>query len=106
MDINHNLVKGCPLCDIFLHPDTSIITKLHYPESIDLISSSDFVVVDCKTCRIPMVVVRDHVTQVSKEIWGKMLYRCKLLFGRNARLRCKPRKIFDHHHCHIVKVTR
>jgi len=105
MDINHNLVNGCPLCEIFINPEKYIKTKVYYPE-IDKINTSEFVILDCKTCKVPMAVVRDHTTNVSKELWGKVLYECKNQFGYNIQLRCKPRKIFDHFHCHVIEKKR
>lgn len=102
MDIEHNLVKGCPLCDIFLEPEKNIKTKLYYPD-IDKVSKSDFIIIECKTCHIPMVVVRDHVTEISKSLWGRILYRTKKEFGYKIKLRCKPRTIKDHYHCHVIK---
>ena len=100
-DINHNLVSGCPLCDIFLNPYKYIKTKLYYPDDISKVSSSDFIIIDCKTCKIPMIVIRDHVDSVSKNLWNKILYVTKKQFGYSTHLRCKPRQIKDHFHCHI-----
>jgi len=101
MDIDHILVNGCPLCEIFLNPDKNIRTTLYYPEK-ELVAESDFVILDCETCNIPMVVIRDHITSPSNQIWGKMLYRAKKTIGYNVQLRCKPRKIKDHFHCHVI----
>ena len=101
-DFNHNLVKGCSLCDIFLEPEKNIHTKLYYP-TLEEINKVDFIILDCHTCNIPMIVLRDHVSHVSREIWGKMLYQCKQIISGNIQLRCKPRLILDHYHCHIVK---
>jgi len=101
MDIEHNLIKGCPLCDIFLEPKKNIITKLYYP-SFDEIKSSEFVIVDCKTCKIPMVVIRDHVTDLSRSLWGRILYTSKKEFGYNMKLRYRPRTVKDHWHAHII----
>lgn len=102
-DFHHNLVLGCPLCEIFLNPERNITTRLYYPSSLSTIEECDFVILDCKTCNIPMMVVKDHTTRVSKQNWGKMLYITRQLFGQNIQTRCKPRKIFDHFHCHIIR---
>lgn len=105
MDFNHNIIKGCPLCEIFLHPSEKKITKLYYPNLLDEINKVDFIIVDCKDCKVPMVVLRDHITDTSKEIWGRMLFKVRGLFG-DVRLRCKPGKVHDHFHCHIVQNIR
>jgi len=102
MKFDNILVKGCPLCDIFLEPRKHIHTKLYYPLDIDMVSQSEFVVLDCETCNTPMIVVRDHIEEIHKENWGRLLRISRRLFG-NAQLRCKPRKILDHYHCHVIK---
>ena len=98
------LVRGCPLCDIFL--DSKPKTKLYWPEKIEDINNSEFIIVDCLTCKIPMVVYRDHVTTITKEAWGRILYRTRKMFGGGISLRCKPRKIFDHYHCHVTNIEK
>jgi hypothetical protein len=97
-------ISGCELCDIFLKKN--IKTKLYWPDSIDKIQNSEFVIVDCQTCKIPMLVYRDHVTTITREAWGRILYRCKEIFGSGITLRSKPRRIFDHFHCHIVNIDK
>ena len=99
MDLNHNLVIGCPLCEIYL--SKNIYTKLHYP-ILEKVDEVDFVILDCATCKVPMVVIRDHVSEVSKELWGRILYQSKRMFG-NVQLRCESRLIKDHYHCHLVR---
>jgi len=98
---DHILIRGCPLCDIFLEPEKHIHTKLYHP-SKDQIPFNDFIIIDCETCKIPMVVVRDHVMEISNELWGRILYRCRKLFGNNIRLRTTQRKIHDHIHFHVM----
>jgi len=97
------LVKGCPLCEIFLNPEKNVYTKLYYPEKIEDIKTSEFVIVDCKTCKIPMIVFKDHVTSIQRESWGRLLYICKKYFGNSIKIKNKPRTIKDHFHCHIIK---
>ena len=65
-------VKGCPLCEIFLTKNTK--TKLYWPETIEEISDAEFIIVDCLTCNIPMVVYGEHVTTITREAWGRILY--------------------------------
>jgi len=96
------LVKGCPLCEIFLNPKENIKTKLYWPESIDEITSeTEVVILNCLTCRIPMVVYRDHIDNITREAWGRVLWRTRKVLGKDVSLRCKPRRIFDHYHCHL-----
>jgi len=97
-------VKDCPLCEIFINNEPK--TRLYWPENKEDIKNSEFIIVDCLTCKIPMVVYREHVTTITKEAWGRILYRSRRLFGGGISLRCKPRKIFDHYHCHILNRER
>jgi len=88
-------VKDCPLCEIFTNKH--IITKLYWPENIEDIPRSEFVIVDCKTCKIPMVVYGEHVTSITKEAWGRILYVCKRkLFGGGITLRRNKIDCIDH----------
>lgn len=97
------LVKGCPLCDIFANKP---ITRLYWPESIEDIKDAEFIIVECLTCKTPMIVYRDHISAITKEAWGRILYRSRKLFGSGMSLRCRPRKIFDHYHCHVIKLDK
>ena len=94
-------VISCPLCRIFSHDE--VVTKLYYPEKKEEIKNSDFVIVDCKTCKVPMVIFKNHVTAIDKVSWGKLLYLCRNLFGKGTRLKNRPRTIKDHFHCHIYE---
>ena len=100
-DLNHNLIVGCPLCEIFLDPENNIHTKLYHPR-LEEVKYNDFIIIECESCKIPMVVVRDHVTDISTELWGRILYRCRKLFSENMRLRTTQRKIRDHVHYHVI----
>lgn len=93
-------VNGCPLCEIF--SKDKVLTKLYYPEQEKITKIDDFVIVDCYKCNNPIVVVSDHTTEIGKEQWGRILYRCKLLFGSGVRLNIKRRFMTDHWHAHIV----
>ena len=96
-------VISCPLCQIFLNPKENIKTKLYWPETIDEVPESEFVILNCETCKIPMVVYRDHITEITNEAWGRILYRCRKLFEPGVRLRTKMRKLRDHYHCHVTE---
>jgi len=97
-------VDGCPLCDIFNNKELK--SKLYYPESKDGIESSEFVVVDCVSCNIPMVVYGEHLTSVTSEAWGRILYQCRKIFGNTITLKPQQRTIRDHIHWHIYNIKR
>ena len=105
MDLNHNLVKGCPLCGVFLQPSDKVIKKLYYPSTIEEIDKVDFIIIGHIDYKTPLIVIRDHVSDISKEIWGRMLYKVRGLFG-NVRLRYKLDSIGDHYHCCIIRENK
>jgi hypothetical protein len=96
VDINHNLIKGCPLCSIFLNSGQKylFIDK-------DNLKSSDFVIIEGK--RTPIVVVRDHIDVISNSLWGRILYETRNLYGASVRLQCKPMIVEDHWHAFVVR---
>ena len=97
------LVSSCPLCGIFLNPEENVKTKLYWPKSIEEIPESEFVILDCKTCKVPLVVYRNHVTEIAKDAWGRVLHRCRELFGNSMRLRTHMRTYRDHIHFHLIR---
>ena len=99
------LVEGCPYCDIFSGKQKNISTKLYYPIKSQINKSSEFIILNCPNCNKPMVIFRDHVTSISKEQWGRILYRCRLLFGNGMRLQIDTYRITDHWHAHIINVN-
>ena len=103
MNDNALLVSGCQLCELFLNPKENIKTRLYYPNTIDEIPECEFIVLECKTCKVPMIVIRDHVTDIPKELWGKILRECRILFGKGMRLRIRMRTCRDHWHAHHIR---
>ena len=97
------LIKSCPLCEIFLNPEENIKTKLYYPESIDKVSKSEFVILNCNKCKTPLIVPNCHVLEINKELWGKILRECRNQFGYGMRLRTRMYKCRDHIHYHLIK---
>ena len=97
-------VKGCPLCEIFTKKN--VITKLYWPETIEEVPDAEFVIVNCKTCRIPMLVWNEHITSVTREGWGRILYRCRKIFGGNVTLKQHNRQIRDHLHYHLTSIKK
>jgi len=101
MDINHILISGCPLCEIFLNPEKNINTHLYHPE-IENVEYNDFAILDCELQEIPFVVIRDHVEEISSELWGRILYRAKKIFGNDIRLKIDDRNVFDHWSAYVI----
>jgi len=95
-------VISCPLCLIF--EKHQVKTKLHYPDKPEDIPKCDFVIVDCLSCRTPMVVWGEHVTSISKDQWGRLLYVCRKKFGNGIVLKQHNRVVKDHLHYHIEKI--
>jgi len=83
-------VGSCPLCRLIAG---DIRTRLYHRDS-------RCVVVDCDTCRIPMLVFAQH-GDVSDSDVQHALRVISRLFG-HAHLRTSPRKIKCHPHWHIL----
>jgi len=92
-------VTSCPYCRIFSNLEVN--DRLIWPRTKEEIKNSEFVIVKCETYDIPLVIYRDHVSSVSSEPWGRILFRCRDLFGNNIKLKLKPRKIIDHFSCYV-----
>ena len=101
MDINHNLIDGCPLCNIFIDPEHSVVKEFVFIEKDD-INKADFIVITQKLLTVPMVVVRDHVPTISSDLWGKILYYCRNEYGAGVRLRGNIKNFPDHFHSYII----
>jgi len=91
-------VDGCPFCKIF--EELYLPTELYYPKASEIKKFDDFVIINYKKKHI--VVVTDHVQSVSKEQWGRVLYKCKELYGQGTRLKMKMYPIRDHWYAEIV----
>jgi len=83
----------CELCRIY--ENREIHTKIYYEDQ-------DWIILDCKTCHIPMIVYKEH--KILKDIPIKyihyMINECMELFG-TIRFRTE-RKIKNHFHWHII----
>lgn len=102
--MNYIRVENCPLCDILTKQE--IHTKLYYPENLSDIPNSEFVVLQCPTNDLPMVVYGEHLTSVTSEAWGRILYQCRKLFGNNITLKAHQKTIRDHIHWYIYNIKR
>lgn len=97
-------VNGCGLCGMFTGQELK--TKLYYPEIDKIQEEDDFIIIECEVCKQPLVIVSDHITELGKEQWGRILYRCRELFGGGIRLSTKSRFFRDHWHAHISGISK
>ena len=97
-------ISNCSLCNIFTKKD--IDTKLYYPENTNNLDKEEFVIVDCLSCKTPMIVYSEHVTSITSEAWGRILYRTRKIFGNTIKLKEHNRKIRDHIHFHVHNIKR
>lgn len=100
-DLNHILIPNCPLCELFLNPEKNINTHLYHPEMENVIYN-DFAILDCEPQEIPFVTIRDHVEEISSELWGRILFRCNKIFGSNMRLKIDNNNIEDHWSAYVI----
>jgi hypothetical protein len=91
MDIDHNLISGCPLCEVFSNLSSYEI----------LFESEDYIVINCKECNTPMMIIRDHIREITSDIYGKCLYKCKKLFSERITVDTKLLHSIEHFHMHI-----
>ena len=61
----------------------------------------NWIIADCITCNIPMLVYKDHSMKIPVDHLADALQICKHLFGSNISLRTNQRKIYDHWHVHV-----
>ena len=94
-------IVGCNLCKFFIQWDNS--TKLYWPENPRDIKTSEFIIVDCPNCKKPIVIYQDHVSSILSEAWGRILYRCRKIFGNNIKLHIISKCEREHLNYHIVK---
>ena len=92
-------ITGCKLCDIFTNYNGE---KIYWPQNISDIKKSEFIITDCPYCGEPIVVYRDHVNTILSETWGRILYRCKKIFGKNTKLHIYSKCELEHLNYHIV----
>jgi hypothetical protein len=93
------LVEGCDYCKFFTHPK-SIKTKLFYPKLSEINKDTEFIII--RNGNHPMIIYKNHVTSLSKEQWGRVLYRSRKLFGGGVRLKLNYTSISDHWHAKVL----
>lgn len=80
---------ACELCRIY--ENREIRTELYY-------ENSNFIIVDCLTCHVPLVVVKHHDPWRPGEKEKVERLRDKLFPGRGIRW---LQRRLEHPHCHI-----
>lgn len=98
IDINHNMVKGCELCDVFSSIDNY---ELIYPTSKAEVNSGDYIIIQCTECDNYILILRDHTEIITSEMFGKILFSVRKLFPKSIKLDTSVRHCGDHFHCHI-----
>ena len=93
-------VIDCHLCSLFKELPED--TKLYYPKDRKDISNSEFIIINCKECKSPVVIYGEHVTEITKEAYGRILYKCRMLFGNDVVIKCGHHIIEDHWSHHKV----
>ena len=93
-------VIDCGLCCYFKQlPE---IVKLYYPQKKEDIATAEFIIIECQDCKKPVVIYGEHITELTKEAYGRILYRCKMLFGSTIKIGNKHRVISDHWLLHLL----
>ena len=82
---------SCELCDLVAGNRP---TKVYYEDEKILI-------VDCKTCKIPMGVWKEHKAQLSIEEREYLVRQMLFVLGQATDFR-EPRSILDHYHLHFI----
>ena len=98
MDINHNLITGCKLCEVFFHIDDY---ELIFPKSKDQIDKEDYIIILCKECGDYILILRDHTEYITNELFGKILYSTRKIISNSIKIDTNLKHSFDHFHCHI-----
>ena len=86
-------VEGCPFCEIW--------TKQKLPKRIYYFSDK-FMIGQWDGNKEPVVVFREHITEISKESWGRILQKCREMFGYGMRLLIMKGRNMPKDHWHAV----
>ena len=84
---------NCDLCKLV---QGNVVTRKYYEDN-------KWIIVDCKTCNIPMIVYKEHIMipkiqhrwQV-EELFKQHVNVNHAVFFIDERMKCIP----DHYHCH------
>lgn len=100
METDKLRVIHCSYCDCFKELPEG--TVLHYPRDKSEISKVEFVIIECVDCKKPVVIYGEHITELSKEAYGRILYKCKSLFGTTIKIGNKHKILSDHWCLHVL----
>jgi ribosomal protein S27E len=93
-------ICDCPYCNYFKELPEG--TVLLYPKDKKDIELAEFIIIECNECKLPVVIYGEHVMEITREAYGRILFRCKILFGADAMLKEKHTKIHDHFSIHKI----
>lgn len=88
-DIKYSSI--CPLCRLW--KDREIKTHVWYEDD-------KYIVVDCETCKIPMIVLKDHIENIPTYWHAEVERIMQCLFGAGEFR--YPQKILMHWHRHWI----
>ena len=92
-------ILGCERCKIFL--ENVVPGKLVYPEK-DKIHNTEYVIYEDDEGQ-GIVIFRDHVSAVTRESWGRMLYIARNIYGKKIRVKYDKRDTGEHFMCKVTK---
>lgn len=80
----------CDLCEL------KIVTKAY-------VRSKHFIVLDCKNCKVPMIVIKRHTTELNQEELIDLMWILHYLWedGIKGELDQERRAVPGHWHAHI-----
>ena len=96
------LVKNCPYCEYIKNLPEDV--KLYYPSDRKSIHNCEFIIIECKECSNPLVIYGEHLSELTKESYGRILYKCKMLFGSTIKVGNKHKIVRDHWCLHRLGV--
>lgn len=84
---------NCPLCQLYNDPQNHLTTKLYYFDS-------EMIIVDCRTCGVPMAVYCQHKAMAPDEARNRMV-RDLVKINPAGRIDDNLSQIKDHYHIHL-----
>lgn len=79
----------CELCNLEKK------TKWYYEDEY-------FIICDCETCKIPMILPKDHADDATRVVKWYIQGLVMGIFKKKFHFREEPRRIKDHWHWHII----
>lgn len=83
----------CELCELV---SGDVVTKFYWEDELSIC-------VDCKTCEIPMTVIKRHDASMTRFEDQWVTTKAIIQWGNKfKKMRKEPRKIHDHAHYHVI----